>query len=352
MERETWMSDRLADLLRSRSVGEDLIRDVLDSGFVLKDWLNPVTTETYITVSDLMYGSKQFSSSFEINEFVRYISGSNVFSPLPPFREFTVRNREELRAILEDPIRQRYIAEGSLTFRGQHREHHFRRRIPNPRRADPQGRELSILPGAYRQDGPEYSFSAPVDSQHSIRWFLHELEPNGDPADSQFAYDISRVEQHYATPTGGLDLSFNIETALFFATHWFTPWPSKKATYEPVASGVHAGVIYCFRFNMPTVRRTEYEITSFDFFKTYRPERILRQTCGLPMIGDFERNIAITDIDCVIRLHRDFECADTLAREYLFPGVREDAFYRKLLELKDRHPGTLENLVEYTWARA
>jgi hypothetical protein len=340
-------------LLRTRNIPEDLIRKTFDSGYFLKSWVNPGTAQTYITVSDLMYGNKQMSSSFETDDFIRHLRHEHVFEPLPPFREVTARNIGEVRAVLDDPARQRYIREGSLSFRGQTGEYRFERSVPNPRRAAPDGTELSIMPGLYRQNTQEYSFSFEPVRRPSLRSFLHELEPNNEnvAANSMFAYDIMRTEQHYATATDGLDLSFDIETALFFATHKFRR-ADGSARYERVARGSHAGVIYCLRFGSPTVMKTEYLIRDFDFFKTHRPERILRQACALPLIGDFERNVAITEIDCIIRLHEDFECNElVLTPEYMFPNTRDDAFYRKLLELKDLHPIELGSVVEYAWAR-
>lgn len=341
------------EFLEAQGIPEHTAQKASDSGYYLRGWVNPGTAKTYTTVSDLMYGNKQFSSSFETEEFLKYLQGGkDVFEPLPPFREIVVRNRSELLDILEDSGRRRYIADGSLSLRGQTGEYRFRREIPNPRRADPEGFELCVMPGLYRQNPPTYSFATETPDRLSLRLFLNELEPSNDNvyADSEFAYDMVRVEQHYATPTGGLDLSFDIDTALFFATHKFTR-SNGIATYEPIPAGSHAGVIYCFRFGAPTVKKSEYLIRDFDLFKAYRPERILRQACALPMIGDFERNIAITEIDCVIRLHRHFEDHGLLTPEHMFPNIREDKFYGQLLSLKERFPKELETIVEYAWAR-
>jgi hypothetical protein len=209
------------------------------------------------------------------------------------------------------------------------------------------------MPGVFRQTGPEYRFSTDPPEGISLDWLLHELEP-GNPdvlLDSHFAYDPMRVEQHYASPTAGLDLTFDINTALFFATHRFT-MTGGIATFDRVARGAHTGVIYCFRFGSPAVKKSEYYVRTFDLFKTYRPERILRQHCALPLIGDFERNIASTEIDCILRLHPEFDSHSVPRPEHMFPGITEDAFYRKLLDLKQHHPRELDDVVEYAWARS
>lgn len=118
------------------------------------------------------------------------------------------------------------------------------------------------------------------------------------------------------------------------------------------AKGAHNGVIYLFRFTSPTVKKSEFYVRDFDLFKTYQPGRILRQNCGLPLIGDFERNIAICDIDCILRLHPEFECGTLRNPREIFHSAAEDFFYRKLLELKGQFPDELSEVVEYEWARS
>jgi hypothetical protein len=346
------VNERLTRLLRDRGIAEDIIQKTADSGYFLKDWLSSFSGETRATVSDLAYGNKAVSGSFEIEQFVQHLRGDFVFEPAPAFREVIVRNRHEVMSVLDDAVRRRYVAEGTLSFRGQSREHRFRRPIPNPRRSAADGSELSVMPGLYRQDTPTYSFSIEAKEQRSFQWFIPELEPSSSESYAgSNSYDIMRTEQHYATPTAGLDLSFDIETALFFAAYRFRRRVDGIATYDAIPTGSHAGIIYCLRFGAPSVRKTEYNIREFDLFKTYRPERIVRQACALPLIGAFERNIAITEIDCIIRLHRDFEYDGTLTPQYMFPNAREDPFYGKLLELKDRDPQQLASVVEYVWAR-
>jgi hypothetical protein len=344
--------DKLVQLLRDAGVDEPIVQNAVESGYYMRSWSDH-RGGSYETVSDLLYGNKQSSSSFEFEAFVRYLLGDNQFETAPPFVELTVRNMGDIEAALAEPRRQHYISEGSLTFRGQWKEYRLRRPVPNPFWRATDGTELSVMPGAFRQAGPEYRLS--IDPSEGISWegLLHELEPNSPDvyADSHFAYDPMRVEQHYASPTAGLDLTFNIDTALFFALHRFT-MAGGIATFDRVAHGANTGVIYCFRFGSPTVKKSDYYVRTFDLFKTYRPERILRQQCGLPLIGDFERNIAITEIDCILRLHPEFDCKSTLPSEYIFPSVNEDAFYRKLLELKHEHPRQLNQVVEYAWARS
>jgi hypothetical protein len=346
--------DELEVVLRERGIADPVIRAAIGSGYVMKGWVDPFSGRTWTTVSDRMYGSKQCSSSFDVDAFAKYLAGEPVFERLPPFVALTVKNREDVQSVLEDERRQRYIADGSLSFRGQTRNYFFRRTVPNPRRADATGVELSVMPGLYRQDAATYSFAAALLRQRSFEGVLHELEPRNPNVygDASSSHDITRVEQHYANPTMGLDLCFDIDTALFFATHRFVSRHDGIAAYERVETGHHEGVVYCFRFGSPTVKKTEYLIREFDLLQTFVPERVLRQRCGLPMIGDWERNVASCDLDCIIRLDPKFETAGLPTPEYMFPSAREDQFYEQLLELKRRFPKELSGVVEYAWARS
>ncbi len=343
----------LKNALQEFALAPELIERVLDSGYFLRTSGNPFNGTTWTTVSDMMYGAKQFSSSFPIDEFVQYVKGEFTFPELPPFTVLSAKSIDEIRTILADSCRTHYIEDGTFSYRGQPRGYTFKRQIPNPVRANADGQEISVTAGVYRQTSELYSFKTPPIERRSFRRFLRHLEPNNPDAwvDSEHAYDIMRTEQHYATQTAGLDLSFEIETAIFFATHKMK-WDKRgRAYYEKVKRGGHEGVIYCFRFTNPTVRQTQYLIREFDFFRTYPPERILRQTCALPLFGQDERNIAITDLNCIIHLDPDFEYETPLTPEYMFPNAKEDRFYDKLLQLKDEFPEYLEKVVEYQWAR-
>lgn len=345
--------ERLIEVLREKNVSEDLIEKVIESGYIIRIFADPFSGKTWESVSDKMYGNKQFSSIFDINKFIEYIQGNYAFPKLPEFVEYTASSYEDIENILLDPRRQNYIKEGRLSFRGQTSQYTYKRKIPNPVRAGVDGREISIFPGLYRQNGEYYSFNVRHEEKRSLQHFLKELEPNNPNVylDSYFAYDIMRVEQHYATQTAGLDISFDIETAIFFATHKFQFNSSGKAYHTRVRKGDHKGVIYGFCFQDPPVKKTEFLIERFDLFKTYKPERIIRQDCGLPLFSDYDRNIAITDLDFIIHLDEDFDYEGKKDPKYMFPNTEEDLFYGKLLELKDKYPDLLANIVEYEGSR-
>ncbi|MFV0107492.1 hypothetical protein [Enterobacter ludwigii] len=347
------LSEKLIEILRDKKVPEQLINDVIDSGYILRNFHDPFSGYNWWNVSDKMYGNKQFFSSFDIDDFVQYIQGNNVFEKLPSFTTYTVRSYGEIKDILSEPIRKRYLNEGKLSFRGQVSQHAFTRKIPNPVRADENGREISIFPGIYRQKEELYSFNIIQNEKRSSLRFLQELEPNNPNVflDSTYSYDIMRVEQHYATQTAGLDISFDIETAIFFATYKFLFNSHGNAYHHKIKKGDHNGVIYGFCFTDPPVKKTEFLIEEFDFFKTYRPERVIRQNCALPLFSEYERNIATTDLDFIIYLDKDFDYEGKRDPGYMFPNIKEDLFYGKLLGLKDKYPHLLADVIEYEGCR-
>lgn len=67
-----------------------------------------------------------------------------------------------------------------------------------------------------------------------------------------------RVEQHYDTQTAGLDISFDIETAIFFATYKFLFNSHGNAYHSKIKKGEHEGVIYGFRFRDPPVKKLNF----------------------------------------------------------------------------------------------
>lgn len=350
------MQESLKSALVDAHVASNLIDAAIDSGYYLRNWVEPFSGRTWTTVSDMMYGNKQFSSSFDLADFTKYINRRHAFESLPGFTTYEARDLKDIEGILADSRRSHYREEGSFTFRGQPREYKFKRKIPNPVRADEDGYELSVMPGAYRQREEFYSFAIQPREERSFEFLLRELEPNNPDIelDAPYAYDVMRTEQHYATQTAGLDLSFEIETALFFATHQFKWDTDNLAFYQEVNPGEHTGVIYCFRFIDPPVKKTQYLIREFDLFRTFPPSRILRQDCGLPLFMQSERNIAITDIDCIIKLASDFKVPNNStirSPEYMFPSAAHDKFYGKLLGIKDKKPELLSKVVEYKWAR-
>lgn len=343
------MQQKLIDILKQHNIPDTKIDDVIESGYMIRSFGGMFGTPIVEMVNDQMYGNKQPSGTFDIQKFVEYLNGNDNFDKAQEFPTYTVKNIDDINKILSNSIRSNYISNGKMSFRGQTAEYKFKRKIPNPYRADKDGYELSIFPGIFRQNNEYYSFNKKISEQKSFQYILNELEPNNPNiySESAYSHDIMRVEQHYASHTFGLDVAFDIETAIFFSTYQLKWNNEGKAYYEKIKKGSHKGVIYGFCFREPSVKKSEFLIKKFDLFKTYPPERIMRQDCGLPLILDYERNIAITDIDFIIKLDDDFDYDCIKKPQFMFPNKNEDKFYKKLLELKKKYHKELNNIVEY-----
>lgn len=342
------ISDLLKSVLREYKLNDEIINDVIDSGYFTIDGQ---------TVLDSMYGNKMFSSCFELDKFLAYLNGEDSFSNLREYSSFVTykaKNIDDIKKILSSSNRIHHINEGTLSYRGQIEEYYFERKVPNPFRRiktpdNLNNKELAILPGLYRSAKKIYSFADKVEEKRQLLYYLHYFSPELEylnAFDLINSRDAMRVEQHYGNPTGGLDISFDIETAIFFATHKYIN-EGGKATYKKISTGEHKGVIYCFRFVSPPVKETEFLIRDFEFCKKYIPTRILRQKCGLPIFSLMERNIAICDIDCIIYLDKDFEYSGARSPQYMFPDENDDKFYAKLMQVKKEHPDLFQNVPEY-----
>ncbi len=340
------MQEGLIKVLAEKKVDDKLIEKIIDNGYFLQHFQGADYKSTINSVGDMMYGTKGFSSNFDIDKFIEYTKGNYEFEKFKGYITYEVKNREDISEILNDSRRKRLISEGLMSFRGQTKEYFLNREIPNPFRQDNNGKEISILPGEYRDKDFTIDFRLRNDS--TISRLIQHLEPNRENLfyDSP---DIFRAEQHYAKQTAGLDISFDIETALFFSNYKFLFDKDNKAYHKKIEKGEHTGVIYCFRFRDPPIKQTKFLISEFSYFQTYTPERILRQKCGLPYFTDFERNISICDIDCIIYLHDDFEYNDVLEPSYMFPNREVDKFYNKLIELRHKFKDmeAVKNIVEY-----
>jgi hypothetical protein len=339
------MQEDLIKVLKSKNVDDRLIDLILRNGYFLQNFMSWEYKSVVNSVGDMMYGTKGHSSNFDIHKFISYAKGEYNFEKAPAYRTYKVKSRQEIDEILNDERRKKYLESGKMSFRGQVKEYYLNRELPNPFRSNKDGKEISILPGAYRNKDFQISFE---NRPSAIKFLASILEPNS--SNSQFAsQDAFRTEQHYSKQTEGLDISFDIDTALFFSNYKLKFDINGLAYHTKIEKGDHQGVIYCFVFNDPPVKQTEYLIKDFSFFKTYTPERILRQKCGLPFFSDFDRNLAVCDIDCIIYLDEEFEDEKLPKPEELFPDRNKDKFYDKLIELKHRmsKSNLVQDIVEY-----
>ena len=129
------------------------------------------------------------------------------------------------------------------------------------------------------------------------------------------------MEQHYGYKSIGLDLTFDVSTALFFATNRFVLLDGARNSgdYVPVKTGEHQGVLYCFVFEDPPLTASENMVRDIGIFEHCPPRRPVIQRCALPGFGPLNFNEAAIDIEAVFYLNKDFDSQNLMAKEDLFP---------------------------------
>ncbi len=129
--------------------------------------------------------------------------------------------------------------------------------------------------------------------------------------------------QHYGLYSPVLDLTSDIDVALFFASHKL--WTS-NSSYEFVGNNNRQSVLYVFRQNKTEMLEHEHERV----LHQYLPLRPLRQSCVICRSGPFALNLAADFLIGVIKLDFDHDGARKYSTAELFPGPSEDSFLRAM----------------------
>lgn len=155
------------------------------------------------------------------------------------------------------------------------------------------------------------------------------------------------LEQHYGMATAGLDVTFDLKTALFFASHRFVRQADGRCRYERVPAGQHRGLVYCLVFIDPALTRSSDAVEAIPIFEHLDPRRVYRQQCALPIFDADAVNEAICHARLILELTHDFDITGLPRSQYLFPPSSEDTFYGALLNAKREHPEFFGDVVEY-----
>lgn len=342
--------ENLVQTLQEHGIDDNKISEIIESGYIKWNYalqFNEIKIEP--CVLDTFYGNK-YSGLIPIESFIKYITEGEIPKSQLITKYYTVKSLQEAEKILSTERHSKYYNYGKLSFRGQSKEYWLKRKVPNPFRKDNLNRERFIVPSFWRSCINNHNpASRPTNQNFMFNIFppynfAYNLIIKGgvfdknDIYDASFSRDISLVEQHYGRKTIGLDITYDLSTAFFFASHQFAEveGASKKYTYLPIKKGEHKGVVYCFVFRDPSVNKTEWMIKSVKAFQHIPPLRPLRQSCALPNFHSTEVNAAATDLDAVFFLDENFDTSGLPSKEYLFPDVKEDLFYGALLREKKR----------------
>lgn len=147
------------------------------------------------------------------------------------------------------------------------------------------------------------------------------------------------ILQHYGMPTFGLDVTKDLEVALFFALNKYN---NKNYAYQKLENinDRNCPIIYVFLPKSGIYRGPE-NVDSEQFFKKETgeyeftiPLRIRRQKCGLLRgVGSIGRNY-YTDFILSKIILKNFDDVSERDQSYLFPSAEEDLLFDLLMRTK------------------
>lgn len=175
---------------------------------------------------------------------------------------------------------------------------------------------------------------------------ISEMEDCSDPAVAAFgkirgdlllefdqhAPALATLLQHYGLLSPVLDLSSDLDVALFFATHAFEG-AGLASTYRFVGTNDRQSVLYI-------LKEDEREALTHErrrLFEALDPQRPIRQHCVIASSAPWAINLPADFLVAVIRL--DFEIGTPLGTSVsdLFPGLNDDRFLRALVQQNIPH---------------
>jgi hypothetical protein len=136
---------------------------------------------------------------------------------------------------------------------------------------------------------------------------------------------LSTLLQHYGLLSPVLDLTIDLDVALYFATHGF-PQGLPKNRYHFVGTNGRRAVLYVFRQDKREMHAHEHE----RIIEHLKPLRPIRQSCVICRSAPFALNLAADFLVGVLKLDFDEATLGTLDAHHLFPGQNEDAFLTAL----------------------
>ena len=256
-----------------------------------------------------------------------------------------------------------------LVFRGQVRHHKLIREIQNPSLALADLGEVSLVPSLWRQmlqrnklafhwfsglgllewskiiyaqfDLEEIDRRVNAANAHG-EW-IHSAQDMEDSEDSllqsfgrvrldltmgmdrNLADLLNTLLQHYGLLSPYLDLTTDLRTALYFASHRYEPG-QPKAQYQYVGTNKGNSVIYVFRQD-PTEMHGYASDRVLHDLKPLRPER---QSCVICRSSPYALNLAADFLVAAIRIEFELPEFERNATTHLFPGPELDSFLHVL----------------------
>lgn len=330
---------------------------LVESGYVM--------LEGYDIVFDRFYGGLLSSTDGRVR------TASSMFRPegiglTSSAKLHTAHSIADLRRLV-DELSGRYMRR--LLFRGQTQHFPLSRSCPNPAMSLDGLGEVSLVPSLWRRllktrpssflgfqnlspsewskilyanfdlEDIERRHQALLDAGEWVH-SISEMEDCSDPVVAAFGkvrgdllleFDqhgpaLATLLQHYGLLSPVLDLSSDLDVALFFASHELES-EGLDSAYRFVGTNGRRSVLYVLKENSREMLTHERR----RLFETLDPQRPIRQHCVIAGTGPWAINLPADFLVAVIRLDFDLSASESPAVEDLFPSRNEDRFLRALI---------------------
>jgi FRG domain len=343
----------------------DQVDRLLRSGFVICERAPSVVIDRY-------YGGELLSTDHRTriytDHFVEWLEASQRLDPLLPSRArvYLAGSRWDLDKQLEEIAT---TTRRPTVYRGQTRHHSFDREIPNNAVAVPGLGEVSLLPSVWRrmrEARPDtfHRFTGPTLFEWSTVFFAQfgldevaahhraleerdgpfqnywDMEDSDDPLlqefgrvaldlamgmDSNLADPLNTLLQHYGLLSPYLDLSTDVDVALFFATHQFHAGSPDR--YEAVGTAGGRSAIYVFAQDREMTPYREDRVLG-----SLNASRPINQSCVVARSSPFALNLPADLLIGVVHLDFEISPSDVPAVQTLFPDSDTDMFLKAVLQ--------------------
>jgi len=249
---------------------------------------------------------------------------------------------DEINILLHKQKQMRSVFRSQLFFRGQAHEYILHREYPNYGLCNSSGGEVSLIASFWRKYAHSNYCERPREGNTELhRVFLHA---------EQDAFDTNALAlaQHYGMATTMLDITYDLNVALFFAFHDLIQISDGKYTYKPILKErIGDAVIYVMSSRDVLVNReySEYGIIDVEGLKSTRP---FKQKCTVLEAGSEEINVAAAEIIGRIKFAKGFSYSQMPTMSDIIPNRNEDMFYDFLLSQKETDPA-LKDITEYVY---
>lgn len=342
--------NKLILYLRREGIHENVINNIIESGYI---FISDKILDTY-------YGLDSVYHPPITIDMVKYYQSNNSWnkSSSSHYKTYVVNNVKEIFQVIEN-LKKRYK---NILYRGEIQHHTLKRDFPNPFYSDENDCEISLVPSFFRKFSENYMNRESIDLSlpsfddlllHDLFYkdfnktlelykskmidfeeFYYRAE---NEREIMWEYDISKVDlrtikQHYGLESNVLDVTYSIETALFFAFNKFKKMDNGYYDYVLVDENERKNsVLYILipQTDLPDIIEWKYQKLSVKNLECTRP---IRQECtSLPVDID-SMNRAASEVKVIIKFSKEFLLPTNIPKkEYLFPSAEEDPFYNYLL---------------------